>query len=67
MPRRARSGGFSAVMSLPSQVMVPRLTGCWPASASSRLVLPTPFLPSTHVTLPGSALSETARSACAAP
>ena len=34
---------------------------------TSRLVLPTPLRPSTQVTLPGSALSDTARSACAAP
>ncbi len=43
------------------------LTGCWPTSARSRLVLPTPLRPSTQVTLPGSATSETPRSACAAP
>ena len=36
------------------------LTGCWPTSARSRLVLPTPLRPSTQVTLPGSASSEIA-------
>ena len=54
-------------MSLPSHEIVPALTGCWPMIARSRLVLPTPLRPSTQVTLPGSALSETPRSACAAP
>ena len=46
---------------------LPRDIGCCPASASSRLVLPTPLRPSTQVTLPGSASSDTARSARAAP
>ena len=63
----ARSLGLSRVMSAPSKMIVPLLTGCCPASASSRLVLPTPLRPNTQVTLPGSAVSETLRSACAAP
>jgi hypothetical protein len=65
--QRARSEGLSEVISWPSKLMLPRLTGCWPANASSRLVLPTPLRPSTQVTLPGWAVSETERSACAAP
>src|SRR5262249_20185819 len=67
MPRRARSLGLSRVMSAPSNVIAPLLTGCCPASASRRLVLPTPLRPSTQVTLPGSAESDTLRNACAAP
>src|SRR5438876_749463 len=66
MPRRARSLGLSQVMSAPSNVITPLLTGCCPASASRRLVLPTPLRPSTQVTLPGSAESDTLRNACAA-
>jgi hypothetical protein len=54
-------------MSRPSKLIVPRLTGCWPTSARNRLVLPTPLRPSTQVTLPASAVSETERSAWAAP
>jgi hypothetical protein len=54
-------------MSAPSNMIVPRLTACWPTSARSRLVLPTPLRPSTQVTLPGSACSDTPRRACAAP
>jgi len=38
-----------------------------PTMARSSEVLPTPLRPSTQVTLPGSAVSETPRSACAAP
>ena len=67
MPLRARSTVESRVMSLPSNMMVPDFTGCWPTSARNRLVLPTPLRPSTQVTLPGSAFSEMPRSACAAP
>ena len=59
--------GRQRVMSLPSKMIEPALTGCWPTMARSRLVLPTPLRPSTQVTLPGSALSEMPRSACAAP
>ena len=67
MPWRARSTVGSRVMSLPSKVIEPALTACWPTMARSRLVLPTPLRPSTQVTLPASALSEMPRSACAAP
>ena len=59
--------GLRRVRSLPSKVIVPLVIGCCPASASSRLVLPTPLRPNTQVTLPGFAVSETERSACAAP
>ena len=47
--------------------IVPLETGCCPISASNRLVLPTPLRPSTQVTLPGSAESDTPRNAWAAP
>ena len=67
LPRRARSLGRKRVISSPSRVIVPLLTDCWPASASRRLVLPTPLRPRTQVTLPGCAESETARKAWAAP
>jgi hypothetical protein len=67
MPRRARSYGFSPVMSLPSSMIEPPAIGYWPTMARSSEVLPTPLRPSTQVTLPGSAESETPRSACAAP
>jgi hypothetical protein len=67
MPRRARSLGLRRVMSSPSNVMAPLLIACCPASASRRLVLPTPLRPSTQVTLPASAESDTLRKACAAP
>ena len=42
-------------MSAPSKVIEPEAIGYWPTMARSRLVLPTPLRPSTHVTLPGSA------------
>src|ERR1700742_4100232 len=54
-------------MSAPSKVIEPEAIGYCPTMARSRLVLPTPLRPSTHITLPGSALIETPRSACAAP
>jgi len=40
-------------MSAPSSVIAPPDSGYWPASARSRLVLPTPLRPSTQVTLAG--------------
>ena len=46
---------------------VPARTGWCPTMARSSELLPTPLRPSTHVTLPGSAVTETRRSACAAP
>src|SRR5262245_4318193 len=67
MPRRARSLGLRRVMSSPSNLIAPLLIACCPARASRRLVLPTPLRPSTHVTLPASAASDTLRNACAAP
>ena len=54
-------------MSLPSSAIEPPAIGYWPTIARSSEVLPTPLRPSTQVTLPGSADSETPRSACAAP
>jgi hypothetical protein len=47
--------------------MSPRLTGCAPVIARSRLVLPTPLRPRIEVTVPSSALIDTPRSAIAAP
>jgi hypothetical protein len=54
-------------MSWSSQFTLPRLTGCSPISARSRLVLPTPLRPRMQVTVPGTAFMEMPRSACAAP
>ena len=54
-------------MSSPSRVIEPPAIGYCPTIARSSEVLPTPLRPSTQVTLPGSADSETPRSACAAP
>ncbi len=54
-------------MSAPSHTIRPALTGCAPATARSRLVLPTPLRPSRHVTSPGTARIDTSRSASAAP
>ena len=54
-------------MSAPSNSIEPDAIGYWPTIARSSEVLPTPLRPSTQVTLPGSAASETPRSACAAP
>ena len=54
-------------MSAPSKVIEPEAIGYWPTMARSSEVLPTPLRPKTHITLPGSAFSETPRSACAAP
>ena len=54
-------------MSLPSRAIEPPDIGYCPTIARSSEVLPTPLRPSTQVTLPGSADSETPRSACAAP
>ena len=41
--------------------------GCSPTTARRKLVLPTPFRPISAVTLPASAVSDTPRSAWAAP
>ena len=59
--------GGIAVMSSPLKRMAPFETGWRPTMARIRLVLPTPLRPSTQVTLPGSAVSDTPRSAWAAP
>jgi hypothetical protein len=67
MPARARSNGRSLLMSWPSKAMAPLLIGCCPTRARNRLVLPTPLRPSTQVTSPGVAVSDTPRNACAAP
>ena len=67
MPRRARSKVGIRVMSAPSHLMLPRVTGCAPVTARSRLVLPTPLRPSRQVTSPTAAFSDTPRSAMAAP
>ena len=67
IPRRARSNIRSRVMSAPSHRIVPPVTGWAPVMARIRLVLPTPFRPSTAVTAPGSAEIDTSRSARAAP
>ncbi len=60
MPLRARSTVESLVMSLPSNMIEPELTGRWPTMARNRLVLPTPLRPSTQVTLPDLGLERNA-------
>ena len=59
---RAQAGD---ILALPQTL--PPLMPCRPEIARSSEVLPTPLRPSTQVTCPGSAVSETSRSACAAP
>jgi len=59
--------GVAAKMGKEPKVIEPLAIGYCPTMARSRLVLPTPFRPSTHITLPGWAEIETPRSACAAP
>jgi hypothetical protein len=54
-------------MSRPSQRIDPDVIGCAPTMARSSEVLPTPLRPSRQVTAPISAVSETCRSAIAAP
>ena len=54
-------------MSLPSQVIRPPLIPWRPAIARISEVLPTPLRPRMQVTCPGSAVTETSFSACAAP
>ena len=54
-------------MSRPSQTIRPPLIACRPEIARSSEVLPTPFRPRMQVTCPGSAVTDTSRSACAAP
>ena len=55
------------VMSAPLNRMAPLRTGCWPTMARISVVLPTPLRPSTQVTWPISAFSDTPRSAWLAP
>ena len=54
-------------MSSSFQRIEPEAIGCWPTMARSSDDLPTPLRPSTQVTRPIAALSETERKACAAP
>ena len=51
----------------PRRLSLPDVSRCWPTIARIRLVLPTPLRPSTQVILPASAVSDTPRSAWAAP
>jgi len=67
MPARARSEAANVVMSRPSQVMEPDRTRSSPMMARSSDDLPTPLRPSTVVTLPGSACSDTPRRQWLAP
>ena len=67
MPRRARSYVGSDVMSSLSQRIEPAVIGCAPTIARNSDVLPTPLRPSKQVTAPVSAVSDTWRSAIAAP
>ena len=66
-PARARSAAVRRVISAPSHSTLPRRSGTWPTSPRMRLVLPTPLRPSTQVTSPLSAVSDTPFSAWLAP
>src|SRR4051794_32615615 len=54
-------------MFCPSHTILPPRIGWWPTMARSSEGLPTPLRPSTQVTRPVRAVSDTERSACAAP
>ena len=66
-PSRARASGRSRLISCPSQVIEPARMPWRPEIARISEVLPTPLRPRMQVTCPGSAATETSRSASAAP
>src|SRR4051812_49124644 len=67
MPSRTRSSGRSRVTSLPSNVTVPPVVGSTPMTVLSRVVLPTPLRPITHIRRPSPTSRETPKSTRALP